>query len=180
MRTAGLIALAVLLPFTAYAALVNINTADATLLDTLPGIGPSKAAAIVDFRTQNGPFAVIEDIQKVSGIGPVTFANMKAQITVGIVAAPAGGWPASGGQPQANTAGSNKVQVVEPPITSAKNIQAHEEAVRAPAGATELAPAGAALPPPASNARAAGLFSSIWTLGLLGVILLAGGAFIFL
>ena len=175
MRTAGLIALAVLLPFTAYAALVNINTADATLLDTLPGIGPSKAAAIVDFRTQNGPFAVIEDIQKVSGIGPVTFANMKAQITVGIVAA-----PASGGQPQANTAGSNKVQVVEPPITSAKNIQAHEEAVRAPAGATELAPAGAALPPPASNARAAGLFNSIWTLGLLGVILVAGGAFIFL
>src|SRR3990167_4025038 len=96
MRTAGLIALAVLLPFTAYAALVNINTADATLLDTLPGIGPSKAAAIVDFRTQNGPFAVIEDIQKVSGIGPVTFANMKAQITVGIVAAPAGG---GGGPP---------------------------------------------------------------------------------
>ena len=175
MRTAGLIALAVLLPFTAYAALVNINTADATLLDTLPGIGPSKAAAIVDFRTQNGPFAVIEDIQKVSGIGPVTFANMKAQITVGTVVG-----PASGGQPQANTAGSNKVQVVEPPITSAKNIQAHEEAVRAPAGATELAPAGAALPPPASNARAAGLFNSIWTLGLLGVILVAGGAFIFL
>ncbi|OGG68520.1 hypothetical protein A3E99_00050 [Candidatus Kaiserbacteria bacterium RIFCSPHIGHO2_12_FULL_54_16] len=70
--------------------------------------------------------------------------------------------------------------MVEPPITSAKNIQAHEEAVRAPAGATELAPAGAALPPPASNARAAGLFNSIWTLGLLGVILVAGGAFIFL
>lgn len=177
MRTAGLIALAVLLPFTAYAlagqaALVNINTADSALLDTLPGIGPSKAAAIVDYRTKNGPFATIEDIQKVSGIGPVTFANMKTQITVDV--------SASGGQPSVPAASSNKVQVVEPPIISAKNIQTHEEAVRAPAGATELAPAGAALPPPASNARAGGLFSSVWALGLIGVILLAGGAFIFL
>jgi len=154
------------------AALVNINTADATLLDTLPGIGPSKAAAIIDYRTKNGPFAVIEDIQNVSGIGPTTFANMKAQITVGTVS------PTAAEQPSADAVSYEK-KAVEP-ITSTTNIQTHEEAVRAPAVATELAPAGAALPPPVANSRSSGIFNSIWTLGLLAVIVVAGGVFIFL
>ena len=69
-------------PISAYAALININTADAALLDTLPGIGPSKAIAIVDYRTQNGLFARIEDIQNVSGIGPSTYAGIEPFITV--------------------------------------------------------------------------------------------------
>ena len=76
-------ALLFLLPVMAYAALVNINTADAALLDTLPGIGPSKAAAIVDYRTQHGLFARIEDIQNVSGIGASTYAGIAPFITVG-------------------------------------------------------------------------------------------------
>src|ERR1700690_474560 len=84
MRKAGFLILAsVLLPVVAYAATININTATAAQLDTLPGIGPTKAAAIVDYRSKNGPFNTIEDIQKVSGIGPVTFANIKESITVG-------------------------------------------------------------------------------------------------
>ena len=83
MRVTGLLALAVLFPAIAYAALININTADATLLDTLPGIGPTYAARIVDYRTAHGPFARIEDIQNVSGIGPSTYANIAALITVG-------------------------------------------------------------------------------------------------
>ena len=70
-------------PMLVYAALININTADATLLDTLPGIGPSKATAIVDYRIQHGPFAHIEDIQNVSGVGPSTFADIEPLITVG-------------------------------------------------------------------------------------------------
>lgn len=79
-----LFALACLSPVHARAAtLININTADATLLDTLPGIGPSKAAAIIDYRTQHGPFARIEDIQNVSGIGPATYADIAPLITVG-------------------------------------------------------------------------------------------------
>jgi len=64
------------------ATLVNINTADSATLQTLNGIGPSKAQAIIDYRTQNGPFAKIEDIQNVSGIGPSTYANIKDYITV--------------------------------------------------------------------------------------------------
>lgn len=83
MRFVSLLVLAFLLPAFAYAALININTADATLLDTLPGIGPSKATAIITYRNEHGPFVKIEDIQNVSGIGPSTYADIKSLITVG-------------------------------------------------------------------------------------------------
>lgn len=69
--------------FTQAQTLVNINTASLEELDTLPGIGPSKAQAIIDYRNNNGFFVVIEDIMKVSGIGQVTFDNIKNSITVG-------------------------------------------------------------------------------------------------
>lgn len=62
--------------------LVNINTATAEELDTLPGIGPTTAQKIIDYRTTNGPFATIEDIMNVSGIGISTFEDMKDLITV--------------------------------------------------------------------------------------------------
>jgi competence ComEA-like helix-hairpin-helix protein len=61
---------------------VNINTADVIELDTLPGIGPAKAQAIIDYRNVNGLFSKIEDIMNVSGIGEVTFTNIKDFITV--------------------------------------------------------------------------------------------------
>ena len=64
-------------------ALININTADVTLLDTLPGIGPSTAQAIIEFRTNNGPFKKIEDIKNVPRIGDVLFDKIKSMITVG-------------------------------------------------------------------------------------------------
>jgi len=63
--------------------LININTASLKELDTLPGIGPSKAQAIIDYRDANGSFATIEEIMNVSGIGQVTFDNIKDSITVG-------------------------------------------------------------------------------------------------
>lgn len=56
---------------------VNINTADATALESLPGIGPSLAQRILDYRQAHGPFSRIEDIQEVSGIGPATFAKIE-------------------------------------------------------------------------------------------------------
>ncbi len=63
--------------------LVNINTATLDELDALPGIGPSTAQKIIDYRTQHGPFSRIEDIMNVSGIGPATFDRIKDLITTG-------------------------------------------------------------------------------------------------
>jgi competence protein ComEA len=63
--------------------LVNINTASIAELDTLPGIGPTTAQKIIDYRTQNGPFLNIEDIINVSGIGPASYERLKDLITVG-------------------------------------------------------------------------------------------------
>lgn len=84
MRIGSLFVLAIFFPVFAHAAaLVNINIANSPLLETLTGIGPSKAVAIITYRTGNGPFARIEDIQNVSGIGPSTYAGIKAFITVG-------------------------------------------------------------------------------------------------
>lgn len=56
---------------------VNINTADAATLEMLPGIGPVIAARIVEYREANGPFATIEAIQNVSGIGPSKFEAIR-------------------------------------------------------------------------------------------------------
>jgi competence protein ComEA len=65
------------------AAKVNINTAAADELDTLPGIGAEMARRIVDYRAANGPFKSIEDIQRVTGIGDATYQKLKDRITVG-------------------------------------------------------------------------------------------------
>jgi competence protein ComEA len=62
---------------------VNINTATAAELNTLPGIGPTTAQSILDYRLLHGPFQVIQDIQNVPGVGPATYALIKDYITVG-------------------------------------------------------------------------------------------------
>lgn len=63
--------------------LININTASLAQLDTLPGIGPTTAQKIIDYREANGPFSTVEEIMDVSGIGPATFERLKSLITVG-------------------------------------------------------------------------------------------------
>lgn len=62
--------------------LVNINTANQSELDTLPGIGPALAQRIIQYRETNGLFQSIEDLKNVSGIGDKNFENMKDKITV--------------------------------------------------------------------------------------------------
>ncbi|NTW28004.1 MAG: ComEA family DNA-binding protein [Coriobacteriia bacterium] len=61
---------------------VNINTADAAMLDTLPGIGPTTAAKIIADRTANGPFKSTDDLGRVSGIGDKTLADLEGLISV--------------------------------------------------------------------------------------------------
>ena len=61
---------------------VNINTADSDTLQTIPGIGPSKAQSIIDYREETGYFTRIEEIMSVQGIGEKTFASIKDMITV--------------------------------------------------------------------------------------------------
>jgi competence protein ComEA len=63
--------------------LININTAAAFELESLPGIGPTLAQRIIDHRDQNGPFLSTEDIINVSGVGPGTYERIKDLITVG-------------------------------------------------------------------------------------------------
>lgn len=69
-------------PALADGGLININTADAAMLETLPGVGPATAAAIVSHRAANGAFKRIEDIENVKGIGPSLVEQIRGQITV--------------------------------------------------------------------------------------------------
>ena len=64
------------------AAPVNLNTATATELERLPGIGPKVAARIVDYRTKKGPFHKTEELMNVQGIGEKSYLKLRAQLTV--------------------------------------------------------------------------------------------------
>jgi competence protein ComEA len=61
---------------------VNINTADAAALETLPRVGPALAARILAWREENGRFTSIEDLLSVSGIGEKTFAGLRDLVTI--------------------------------------------------------------------------------------------------
>ncbi len=65
----------------AWAAL-NINTADQKQLQALAGVGPAKAAAIIEYRTANGPFKSVDDLAKVKGIGAKTLDSLRDELTV--------------------------------------------------------------------------------------------------
>lgn len=61
---------------------VGINTSDQSKLETIPGVGPSTARKIIDYREKNGKFNTLEDIKNVSGIGEKKFDNMKDYISL--------------------------------------------------------------------------------------------------
>ena len=63
-------------------AAVNINTASADGLKALPGIGPSKAAAIVEYRQQNGSFKSVDELKNVKGIGDGILNRLRDEATV--------------------------------------------------------------------------------------------------
>jgi competence protein ComEA len=62
--------------------MVNINTAPAAELQTLPGVGPATAARIVEYRQKNGPFKKLEELMNVRGMGEKTFLKLRPQLTI--------------------------------------------------------------------------------------------------
>lgn len=63
--------------------LVDINSAGAEELELLPGIGPAKAAAIMEYRAEHGPFSDVQELLEVPGIGEATFAGLRDYVRVG-------------------------------------------------------------------------------------------------
>ncbi|MDR5898585.1 ComEA family DNA-binding protein [Halomonas vilamensis] len=59
---------------------INVNTADAELLAELPGIGPSRADAIIEERDTNGEFSSADDLTRINGIGPATVDRIRDQV----------------------------------------------------------------------------------------------------
>jgi competence protein ComEA len=64
--------------------LIDLNTAPVDALTTLPGIGPARAQAIVDYREKNGPFVSVDQVMEVSGIGPATYESIRDLVTVSV------------------------------------------------------------------------------------------------
>jgi competence protein ComEA len=63
-------------------AIVNLNTASASDLEGLPGIGAKTAARIVEYRQKNGPFKKVEELMNVRGVGEKNFLKLKPQLTI--------------------------------------------------------------------------------------------------
>ena len=61
---------------------VNVNTASASALETLPGVGPQTAQAIIEHRTKNGPFLSVDELLNVRGIGPAKLESMRTRVRV--------------------------------------------------------------------------------------------------
>jgi competence protein ComEA len=64
------------------AASLNINSATALELDALPGVGPAKAAAILQYRQQHGPFTAVEDLARVPGFGAAAVSRLRERVTI--------------------------------------------------------------------------------------------------
>jgi len=126
-------------------AAVNINTASKEELDSLKGIGPVKAQAIVDYRTKNGPFRSVDDLEKVPGIGPKTLADIRKDVTISGASTPSS-------KPAATPAAAPAAKASEPSKAAAAPTSA--KAPEPAKAATPAAPAAAGKAPEAPKADA--------------------------
>ena len=86
---------------------VNVNTASAAELESLPGIGPSKAGAIVQYRTEHGAFSSVDALTGVPGIGAKTVEALRAEAEVGDGSTVSKGSPSAGGSASSGGAAVN-------------------------------------------------------------------------
>jgi competence protein ComEA len=114
-----------LLQATAAFAAIDLNTATKEQLDTLPGIGPKKAEAIIQYRAAKGTFKSVEELKEVSGIGDKIFQGIKNEVTVG--AAPAAAQPAE----------EKSTPEAKPQETASPAVKAEEEKKPEAAAAAE-------------------------------------------
>lgn len=63
--------------------LVDLNSATQAQLESVKGIGPAKARAIIDYRSKMGPFRSVDDLKNVTGFGAKTVAKMRSELTIG-------------------------------------------------------------------------------------------------
>lgn len=113
-----LLALAIVCASVSHAqAAVDLNTASQAELETINGVGPKKAQAIIEYRQKNGPFKSADDLDKVPGFGKKSVDEVRKDITVGNVKAAAAGKTAD-----IKSAKDAKVQL-SPPIAKDKKKQ---------------------------------------------------------
>ena len=77
----GSIVLVLFLFVSAFAA-INLNTADKAALESISGIGPAKANAIIKYREEQGSFKSVDELLNIKGIGPKIFKNIKDQVEI--------------------------------------------------------------------------------------------------
>ena len=114
----------------AFAAQVNLNTASESELDTLKGVGPVKAKAIVDYRAKNGPFKSVADLEKVSGFGKKTVDKLRADLTVNGAAAPAKAEGKAKPEARKNAAPAKGDEKAKPAADARKGATAPDKAAR--------------------------------------------------
>jgi competence protein ComEA len=94
---------------------INLNTATKDELIALPGIGPAKAQAILDYRNAHGPFKTVEELKDVKGIGAKRFEKIKGELVVQGGGAAAKAAPGAARTAQVGAAGATATPAKTPP-----------------------------------------------------------------
>lgn len=120
---------------------INVNSASKEQLDSLKGIGPVKAQAIIDYRRQHGPFNSVDELEKVPGIGPETLKDIRGKVMVSGPAA-----TTTKAAPSAKPAPARPATPATPSAVTAKSAPAAPAMPARPAGMTPATPAPPAMP----------------------------------